>query len=123
MTGDVFEKHPSRLDFADDAGDFRPQVPFVIFALSLARLAEWLAGVACKDGVDMPAPRDAVEGADIVPDRGRGKVSGTLGGDDGLPRVFLPFDVAAGVKSGLCELQSHVEATAAGTQGQSVFGT
>jgi len=123
MTGDVFKEDPSGSDLADDAGDFGPQVPFVVFALALSGGGKWLAWIAREDRVDVSAPRSAVEGANIIPDRGGGEISGSLRGDEGLSGIVFPFDMASRVESGLSEHEAHVEATAAGTQGQSVFGT
>ena len=54
MPRDVFEEDPFRLDFADDAGDIWPQVPLVVGAPALSGLGEWLAWIACEDGVDCP---------------------------------------------------------------------
>lgn len=82
MTGDVFEDDPFRFDLSDDAGDMRPQVPFVVGATALSREGERLAWVSCGDCVDDPAPWAAVECCEIVPYRGGGKISGALGGDD-----------------------------------------
>ena len=40
-----------------------------------------------------------------------------LAGDDGLSRVFLPFDKAAGVEIRLGEHEAEIEAAATGAQG------
>ncbi len=122
MTGDVFEEDPSRLDFADDAGDFWPQVPLIIGSLALPGMAEWLAGIPGEDGVDCPPEWLSVEGGDVIPDRGWSEVSCPLGGDDGAAGIFLPLDEAASVESRLGEHEAHIEATGSGAEGESISG-
>lgn len=117
MTGDVFEKDPSWLDLADDAGDIWPQVALVVFALALPCVTERLARIACEDGVDGSPERSPVEGGDIIPDRCGSEVSGPLRGDDGLSGILLPLDKATGVESRLGEHEAHIEATGSGAEG------
>ena len=123
MAGDVFEEHPAGFDFADDPGDVGPEVAFVVGSFALSGLAEWLAGVSGKHGVDCASQWSPVKGCDIIPNRGGGEVSGALGGDDGLPRVIIPFDKCAGVESGFGKHEAHIKATASGAEGQAVLGT
>ena len=123
MPGDVFEEDPCGADFADDTGNVRPEVALVIFAAPLSCLAERLTGVSGKDGVDRPAEGSSVEGGEVVPNRGWREVSGALRCDDDRPGVFLPLDIASSVKSGLCEHEAHIQASAACAEGQSVCGT
>ena len=117
MSRDVFEKDPfkARSEFAGASGDLGPEMPFIVLAEPLAGGAERLAGVSGKQGVDAASPWPGVEGAQIVPDWGRGEVSGPLAGDEAFLLVWLPFDEAASVEAWLCEHETHVEATAAGT--------
>ena len=117
MPRDVFEEHPLRLDLADDPGDLGPQVPLVVCAAPLSRLAERLAGIPCEDGIEGTAERPSVECGDIIPDRGEGEVSRALCGDEDASRVFFPLDKASRVKSRLCEHEAHIEATAACAEG------
>jgi hypothetical protein len=123
VTGDVFEKYPSGFDFSDDPGNVWPEVPLVVGPFALPCHAERLAGVSGKDGVDCAPKRSPVEGGNIVPDRGGGKVSGALACDDGLPGIWFPFDKATGVESGLGKQEAKIKATAACAEGQSVPGT
>lgn len=123
MAFNVLEEYPSGRAFSDNSGHVWPQVAFIVGAPSLAGVAEGLAGVASKHGVDMPPPWSPVEGPQVIPDRRGGEVSGTLAGDKDLPGVFLPLDPASRVESWLGEHEAHVEATASGTQGHAVFGT
>ena len=119
MSRDVFEKDPFEVGakFAGASGNFWPQMSLVILAPALSSSAEGLAGVSGQQGVDAACPWPGVEGAQIVPDWGRGEVSGPLAGDDGLSRVFLPFDKAAGVEIRLGEHEAEIEAAATGAQG------
>lgn len=117
MPGDVFEKHPFRLDFPDDPGNVWPQVPLVVVASPLPGMAEWLAGIACEDGVEGAPEGPSVECGEVVPYWRRSEVSRTLGGDEASPGVFLPLDKAAGVKSGLCEHEAQIQASASCAEG------
>lgn len=98
MPGDVFEEDPfeAGAKLAGASGDLGPQVPLVVLTEPLAGGAEWLAGVSRKQGVDAACPWPGVEGAQIVPDWGRGEVSGTLAGDDAVSGVFFNFNPASG---------------------------
>ena len=68
MMGDILEEHEGWLDLADDAGDVRPEVAWVVGTPALARDRERLARIACSDDVHRAAPRSAVKGGNIVPD-------------------------------------------------------
>lgn len=113
MTGDVFEEHPARFDLADDAGDVRPQVALVVFTAALPCMAEGLAGVSCKDGVDGTSQDTAIEGGDIIPDWRGCKVSSVLSGNNTPSRVLVPLDKAARVGTRLCQHEAHIKATGA----------
>ena len=117
MPGDVFEEHPFGVDFPDNPGNVGPQVAIVVVASPLPGMAEWLAGIACEDGIECAAEGPSVECGDVIPYGGRGEVSGALGGDEASPGVFLPLDKAAGVKSGLCEHEAQIQASASCAEG------
>jgi hypothetical protein len=68
---DVFEEDDFRLDLADDAEDVRPEVPRIFRAAPLSGDAERLAGIAGSDDMNAAAPRPAVKGLEIRPNRGR----------------------------------------------------
>ena len=124
MAGDIFEEDPFEAvsKLSDDPGNVRPEVPLVVRAAALPGLAERLAGVSCKEGVEGSSKWLCVEGCEVIPDRGRGEVSGALRGDEARSRVFVNFDEASGVESGLCEHEAHIKAAAACAEGQSVSG-
>jgi hypothetical protein len=97
-------------------------MPLVILAPSLSRHAERLAGVSGEQGVDGPGKGVGVERGEVVPYRGRGEVSGPLGGDEDAAGVLFPLDEGAGVEPGLGEHEAHIEATTSCAEGKSVPG-
>ena len=123
MPGDVLEEHPFGFDFADDPGNVGPQVALVVVASPLPGMAEWLARVAGENGIECAPERPSVECGEVIPDGGRGEVSGALGGDEASPRVFLPLDKCAGVEIWFCKHEAHIQASAACAEGESVPGT
>ena len=123
VTGDVFEKHPLGAAFADDTGDLGPEVAGIVGAAAFACGAEGLARVSRKDDVEDAAKGPGFEAAQIVPDRGLGEIPGALGGDEDRSWPVLPFDEGAGVKTGFCEHEAQIQASAACAEGQSVPGT
>ena len=123
VTGDVFEEDPFRAAFADDTGDFGPEVPGIVGAVALSSSAEGLAGVSGEDGVEGAAEGPGIEAAQVGPDRGRGEVACALGGNEDSARPVLPFDEGAGVIAGLGEHEAQIKTSAACAEGQSVPGT
>ena len=125
MSGDVFEEDPSqgRSKLSDAAGNVWPEVALVVFAVSLASMAEGLAGVSSEQCVDASCERPGVERGDVIPDRGVCEVSGPHSGDEGFAGVLLPLDIGAGVEARLCEHEAHIQSTTACAEGQSVSGT
>lgn len=123
VTGDVFEKHPFGSAFADDPGDIGPEVTGIVGPAALSGRAEGLAGVSSEDGIEGAAEGAGVEAAQVGPDRGRGEVSGALGGNEDRPWPVLPLDEGAGVIVGLGEHEAQIKASAACAEGQSMPGT
>lgn len=68
-SGDVLDEEKSRPNCADNSDDFWPEPPLVIGAAAPAGGAGRLAGEAGRDEIHSAAPRSAVEGREIVPDR------------------------------------------------------
>ena len=123
VAGDVLEEDPLGEAFSDDAGDIGPQMPGVINPAALSCGAERLAGISGKHGVKGPSEGSGIEAPQIVPDRGRGKISGALGCDEHGARPVFPFDRGAAVIAGLGEHEAQIQASAACAEGQSVPGT
>ena len=123
VPGDVFEEHPLGAAFVDDACDVGPEVAGITDAAAPASCAEGLAGIACEDGIEGAAEGPGIEAAQVGPDRGRGEVSGALGGSEDSARPVLPFDEGAGVIAGFGEQETQIKASAACAEGQSVPGT
>ena len=123
VTCDVFEEDPFGATFADDTGDFGPEVAGIVGATAFSGRAEGLARVACEDGIEGAAEGACVEAAQVGPDRGRGEIARALGGDEDGARPVLPFDEGAGVIAGFGEHEAQIKASAACAEGQSVPGT
>lgn len=116
---DVLEEDPSWSDLADDPRDFRPEVPRILLSPAMAGRAEGLAGIAGSDEMNAAAPRAAVEGSQVVPDRSR--IQGLVrhpGHESGRCMGF-PLDEAHGAISGLGDVQAEVEPGVAGAERQS----
>jgi len=120
---DVFEKDPFRGALSDNPGDVWPKVAGIVGATALSGGAEGLAGISGEDNVEGAAKASGIEAAQVGPDRGRGEIACSLGGDKHGPWPVLPFDEAARVISGFGEHEAHIQASAACAEGQSVPGT
>ena len=116
MMGDVLEEDEGRLDLANDPGDMWPEVARVIRAPAFARDGERLARIARSDDVHCAAPRAAVEGSNIVPDRRRiqGRVFHPRH-EDGCG-VGFPFDMAHSTISGDGDGEPEIEPASAGAK-------
>jgi hypothetical protein len=127
MMGDILEEDEGRFDRADDAGDMRPEVAWVLRAPALARDREWLARIARSDDVHRATPRAAVEGGNIVPDNSliQGRVFHPRH-ESGCGEGF-PFGMAHSTISGDGDGQPEVEAACARAEGEAeeacVFGS
>ena len=116
MMGDVFEEHEGRLDLSDDPLDMRPEVARVVRAPAFTRDGERLARIARSDDVHRAAPRAAVEGSNVVPDRCR------IQGRIFHPRhengrgVGFPFDMAHSSISGQGDGEPEVQPACTGTE-------
>ena len=95
----VFEEDLLGLDFADDAGDVRPEMARVLFGKLLSRATEGLTRVARSDRMNAVAPRFAREGFEIAPNWRiiQGAVLNTR--DQNAGRTDFPFHVACNDKA------------------------
>jgi hypothetical protein len=118
MMGDILEKDERRLDFTDDPRDMRPEVARIVRAPALARDRERLARIARSDDVHRAAPRAAIEGGNIVPDRRaiQGRVLHPRH-ESGCGEGF-PFDMAHSTISGDGDGEPEVEPARAGAEGE-----
>jgi hypothetical protein len=118
MMSDIFEEDEGRFDFADDAGDMRPEVARIVRTPALARDGEWLARIARSDDVHRAAPRAAVETGNVVPDKSliQGRVFHPRH-ESGCGEGF-PFDMAHSTISGDGDGKPEVEPARAGTEGE-----
>ena len=123
VTGDVFKEDPFGTALDDDAGDLGPEVAGVVGTGTLSGSAEGLARISGEDGIEGTAEGPGIKAAEIIPDRGRGEVSGALGSDEDAAGPVLPFDKCPGVKSGFGEHEAQIQASTACAEGQSVPGT
>ena len=116
MMGNVLEEDEGRFDLGDDAGDMEPEMARVVSAPALACDGEWLARIARSDDVHRAAPRAAVEGGNVVPDRRviQGRVFHPRH-EDGRG-VGVPLDVTHSAISRVCQVQPEIEATGAGAE-------
>ena len=116
MMGDILEEDEGRFDLADDAGDMRPEMAWILAAEPSACDGEWLARIARSDDIHRAAPRAAVEGSNVVPD------NSLIQGRVFHPRhesgcgVGFPFDMAHSTISGDGDGEPEVETTCAGTE-------
>lgn len=126
MALDIFGEDPFGRDFADNTRDFWPEVAGIGFASSLAGEAEGLARITGRDDMNAAAPRLAVKGSEIVPDR---RVTQGLVAH---PRhesgrcVSFPLDVTDSAVSGLGDVEAEIEAGVTGAERQAaklVIGT
>ena len=123
VAGDVFEKDPFGGALPDDAGNLGPEVPGVVGTTTLSGRAEGLAGISGEDDVEGALEGPCIEAAQIVPDWGRGEISGALGRDEDASGIALPLDEGAGVEDWFGEHDAQIQASAACAEGQSVPGT
>lgn len=116
VTFDVFEEAPFRLTVLDDPPDVGPEMARIVFALPFARERERLAGIAASDEMNFLAPRSAVEGGDIVPDRSliHGLVRHPC--HEGRCRVGFPLDETNSSIAGFCDMDTELQSANAGAE-------
>lgn len=102
--------------FAKDSSDIFPEPSLVGRAASLSGIAEWLTGESGRDDIHLAAPRAAIEGLEVVPDRR--SIQGLVfhPRHERGRRVGLPLDVTHGsVGVSDCEVDSKFESADSGT--------
>jgi hypothetical protein len=113
---DVLEEDRGGLALSDDADELGPQGAFVVVTFELAGKAVRLARQARSDEIHDAAPRAAVEGRKIVPNRRWLQGRFFHPGHESGCGVGFPLDVTHhAVAASGCNSQSEVESANAGT--------
>jgi hypothetical protein len=115
---DVLEEHPFRLDLADDSGNLWPQMAWIVLPSTVTGVAKWLAGITGREDLYAAAPRAAVEGSEIVPDRRRSQCLVFHPRHESGRGVTFPLDVTNSSVGGLCDMQAEIESGIAGAERQ-----
>lgn len=118
MAFDVLEEDEARPDFVDDSGNVRPQVSGILVAASLSGQAEGLAWITGRDDMNAAAPRAAVEGSQVAPDRSRCQGLVCHPGHESGRSMGFPLDIAHSSVPGLGDVQAEVETPVSGTEGE-----
>ncbi len=118
MMGDILEEDEGWFDVSDNPGDMWPEVARIIGTLPLARHGERLARVSRSEDVHRSAPRAAVEGGNVVPERRwrQGLVFHPRH-EDGRG-IGVPLDVTHSSISGAGDVEAKLEPAGAGAQRQ-----
>lgn len=117
---DVLDEHRAGPHFADDPLDFRPQVAWIGIAAALPGHAERLAGISGSKDMNLAAPRPAVEGSEIAPDRR--VIQGLVfhPGHESGRCVALPLDETDSSIGGFGDREAELEAAVTCAQGKAM---
>jgi len=116
MAGDVFKEGPFGPDFPDDACNVGPEVAGVLVALAVAREGEGLAGITGSDDMNAAAPRSAVEGLEIVPDRSRSQGRVCHPCHENGRRETVSLDMTYSPVSGFSEAKAEIQSSDTGAK-------
>lgn len=119
MAFDIFEEGPFRSHLVDNAGDVGPEVSGIVCAAALAGAAEGLAGIAGSDDMNAAAPRAAVKGFEIVPNKRLAQGLVFHPGHESGRSMGFPLDVAHSPISALGDMEAEVEASISCAQRES----
>ena len=122
MAGDLLEEAPLGAGFPHDSGDLGPEVAGIVLALPVPREGERLAGIAGRDEMNAAAPRSAVEGSEIVPDRSRRQGRVRHPGHEHRRGKGVPLNETHSSVSGFGEVKSEIEASDAGAKAEAMKG-
>lgn len=111
MALDVFKEDPFGADIGDDPRDVRPEMAGIVGAAAASGKREGLAGIAGSEDMNAAAPRAAVEGLNVVPDRRRiqGRVFHPR--HEGRRGEDLPLDVTDSSISGFRDMEAELQAS------------
>jgi len=93
-------------------------VPRIIRSTALTGEAERLARVAANDAIHEAAPRSAVKGSHIRPHRRVSQGARVHRFDQACNAECLPLHIADAASARDCHLESEVEPTTAGAEGE-----
>lgn len=118
MPADILEEAEGRFGFAHDAGDVRPEMSRVFVAELASGDAERLARIAAMDEIHHAAPRSAVEGGNVVPDRRaiQGRVRHPR--HERGRRVGIPLDVTHSSIGWHGDMQAEIKPSRSGAERQ-----
>jgi hypothetical protein len=118
MAGHVLKEAHGGPHFGDDPGDVWPEVSRIMLALAVAGKREGLAGISGSDEMNFAAPRKAVEGFEIVPDRSRsqGRVRHPCHEIGRAETVSL--DITNSTISGLCDVHAEIQSGDTGAKAE-----
>lgn len=119
---DVFKKTPCGFNLAKALDDVGPNPPLVGDASAFASEAVRLARESRNDAMNDAAPRCAVKGGDICPDRCRMKVARFHAARKDFNRVRFPFHVKYRSSARNRHGDAEIEAAAAGAEGSDMEG-
>jgi hypothetical protein len=122
VASDVLEEDERRSDLTDESTELRPKVPRIVSATTCSRQAERLAGVAASDEIHDSAPRAAVEGSEIRPNRCR--IQGSLfhARSQDFDAEGFPLHVADCARSWDRQSDAEVESPDSGADGEHAEG-
>lgn len=115
---DVLEEDPAGPDLVNDPGNLGPEVARILPSSPVTGLAEGLTGITGSEDMNAAAPRAAVEGSQIVPDRRRSQGFVAHPRHESGRGVSFPLDVTNSAISGLGDMQAEVQPGIAGAQGE-----
>ncbi len=119
MSTDILEEAERGFDFRHDTGDVRPEMSWVFVAELASGDAKWLARIAAMDDIHHAAPRLAVKGGNVVPDRRAIQTLVFHPRHESCRRIGVPLDITHGSIAWDGEVKSEIEATSPGAEGES----
>ena len=113
---DIFEEGPFGPDLVNDAGDIGPEVAGIICTAALSGMAERLAGIAGRDDMNAVAPRAAIKGFEIVPNKRLSQGLVFHPGHESGRSMGFPLDISHSAISFFGDMEAEVQASISCTQ-------
>lgn len=117
VTLDVLAPDPFWLHLVDDAGHVGPEMPAVGVAASSAGVAEGLAGITGRHEMNSAAPRSAIKGSQIAPDRRLTQGLVCHPRHESGRSVAFPLDESHSAVPRLGDVEAEIEAGISGAEG------